>query len=128
MPAQTHLATLIDADPRPVRQIERDTGLPEGSISYYTRPSTADRTQRLPKLNVMEYIAKALDKPLEVVTQACIRDLGISIEPAFTPAEVDLMHRIRALPEADQQRIKDIVASFERHPHPQPAPPQPSKR
>jgi hypothetical protein len=115
---ESHVWALVRSDGRSVKQIERDAGLGEGAIAYYLKPSSPDRTMRLPKLNVMERFAEALGQDFEAVSRAFIRDAGIPSGEEFTPDEVQMIHRYRALPEADQARLRDIFDSFEQHPHP----------
>jgi hypothetical protein len=114
---RSHVRALVDSDPRSVKQIERDAGLKEGVIAYYLKPSSPD-TKRLPKLDVMERFATALGKDLLTVSRAFIRDAGIPADgEEITPAEVQLIHRYRALPEVDQARLRAILDCFERYPH-----------
>jgi hypothetical protein len=113
---RSHVRALIDADGRSVKQIERDAGLREGVIAYYLKPSSPD-LKRMPKLDVMERFADALGKDLLTVSRAFIRDAGIPADgEEITPAELQLIHRYRALPEPDQARLRDILDSFEQHP------------
>lgn len=115
----THIAALVQrySNGRSIKEIERAAGLNEGALGYYLKPSSTGRKQRVPRLDVMERFEQALGAPLDEVSQAFVRDAQFDTGESFSAAEIDLIHRLRELPDCDQKRMLAILDTFEQHPY-----------
>jgi transcriptional regulator with XRE-family HTH domain len=106
----THVARLVrhGAAGRSVSQVEKDAGLPRGSIGNYLKPSTA--AVRMPSVRVMQRIAEALEVDLREVSRAFAADLDVPLDaPAYTADERALIDRYRRLSGADQRLVLDFL-------------------
>jgi transcriptional regulator with XRE-family HTH domain len=106
----TRFASLVRryAAGRSISQVEKDAGLPRGSIGNYLKPSTA--AVRMPSARVMERIATALEIDLREVSRAFAADLDIPLDaPAYTDDERALVDRYRRLGDTDRKLVLDFL-------------------
>lgn len=88
--------------------MEKDAGLPRGSIGNYLKPSTA--AVRMPSVRVMQRIAEALELDLREVSRAFAADLDVPLDaPAYATDERELIDRYRRLADDDQQLVLDFL-------------------
>jgi transcriptional regulator with XRE-family HTH domain len=110
--AAPSLADLI-AEYRPgvsVRQIEREAGLPANSIGNYLKPSTVRR--RIPEVDVIMAVAKALDCPPDLVTDAFGRDIGIPLPKRLSARQQRMIDVFDGLSEAQQDTLLRIAETL----------------
>ncbi len=103
---------------RSVREIERDNGLREGSLSHFLKPS---QRGRWPQLAVLERFAAALGAPLTEVSRAFAAESGVDLDDDLTATERQLITHFRALDDSVQAFVLDLVAKAAERAH-EPAP------
>jgi hypothetical protein len=102
-----------------VRQLERDHGLSEGSLSNHISPAKRDGAggePKVAKIAIMERFQEVLGAPFEEVSRAFILDAGLTIGPVDvpTPEEAELLDSYRALGAVDKVRLRETAALLSR--------------